>query len=196
MKENIGYFYKEDLSLNMGLNDIAQLNRRLLFADREFVENLSSCVQPIAAGIVMTKTGKILTVNKTKKSTGGVSPERDKTLLYVGGHISMEDEGQNTLETLIFGMKREINEELNIEIEDNQIKKPFLVYTPTSLKSSKHMGVLFPVVIEKECDLKFTDGKCMFIPFEKVREIENLEDWSSIVYKEIEKDKVKSNRTK
>lgn len=35
----------------------------------------------------MTKSGKILTVNKTAKATGKISPEKDKTLLYVGGHL-------------------------------------------------------------------------------------------------------------
>ena len=187
MKEKIGYIPMEKLNLKSGLNKINLDNSSILFGDREFVEQLKSFVQPICAAMILTKNGKILTVNKTAKSTGKISPEKDKTLLYVGGHLDISDENDDLFETFKSGMKREVLEELNLKISDKQIKNPVVVYTPTSTKSSRHMGIIFPVVVEKAFETSFTDGQCKFADLKDVAKIENLEDWSKIAFKEISK---------
>ena len=62
-------------------------------------------------------------------------------------------------------------------------------YTPTTEKSAKHVGVIFPVVIEKEFDVKFSDGKCKFIEINKLKDIKNLEPWSELIAKNVLKTK-------
>lgn len=188
MKELIGYFYKESLNLQLGLNDLEKLKQsKILFAERWFVEELLTCVQPVCAAMIVTKTGKILAVNKSSKSTGKFSPEKDKTLLYVGGHLDISDEKDDIFETFKSGLKREVHEELCLNLSDKLIKNPVVVYTPTGAKSSIHMGIIFPVVLEKELETSFTDGKCKFVDIKEVSKIDNLEEWSKIAFKEISK---------
>ena len=86
----------EKLNLKSGLNKINLDNSSILFGDREFVEQLKSFVQPICAAMILTKNGKILTINKTATSTGKISPEKDKTLLYVGGHLDISDKNEDS----------------------------------------------------------------------------------------------------
>ena len=115
--EKIGFIKKEETNLLHGLNSIEKLIKPIEFDDREVVEERNDVVQPVCAGVVMTKSGKILTVNKTAKATGKISPEKDKTLLYVGGHLGFEDIAGDVVTTFKNGMKREILEELNFEIK-------------------------------------------------------------------------------
>ena len=82
-------------------------------------------------------------------------------------------------------MKREIREEIDLIIEDDEIHMPIVVYNSTPEKSSKHLGIIFPVFIEKSIDVSFTDGKCRFVDITSLDNINNLESWSEIVIEEV-----------
>ena len=183
--EKIGYINKSEIHLTHGVNSIESILAEIQFGEREIVEEYSHVVQPVCAGAIITKTGKVLVVNKTAKSTGKISPEKNKTLLYVGGHLDSEDYTGCTYETLVHGMRREILEELGFKVKMEEIGKPIVTYTPTSEKSAKHMGIIFPVIIEKEFDTNFTDGKCRFFKIEELKSIKNFESWSEIILDEI-----------
>ena len=120
-------------------------------------------------------------------SISGKSPEKNKTLLYIGGHLDISDVSSSNLQTFANGMKREILEETGFVVEDNKLHNPILTYSSTTEKSSKHLGIIFPVVIDNCFDTTFTDGKCQFVKIDSLEEIENFESWSEIIYNEIVK---------
>ncbi|MBR4998825.1 MAG: NUDIX domain-containing protein [Clostridia bacterium] len=184
--EKIGYIGKNNLTLTNGLNSIDRLkNIEIQYGNRNMVEERSDFVQPICAGVIITNENQILIVNKNIKSTGVKSPEKDKTLLYIGGHLDELDFSNNNYETFINGMKREIFEELGLEIDNAKIKQPILTYTPTTEKSAKHLGIIFPIVIDAPFETTFTDGKCKFVKIDDLNKIENFESWSQIILKEL-----------
>jgi len=186
--EKVGYINKDILGLNEGLNSKIKLNGvTILYDDREILEQRNDVVQPICAGVIMTKDNKVLVLNKNSKATGINSPEKDKSLLYIGGHLDAVDGAQTNLISCANGMVREIAEETGVEIsiEEGSLSRAILTYTPTSEKSARHFGVIFPVVIEKAFDTTFTDGKCRFVDIESLSQIKNFESWSEIIKKEL-----------
>ena len=186
--EQIGYIQKENLNLRKGINNIEDiLASKIYFGDRNVVENSEDSVQPVCCAMIYTRNEKVLTVNKTAKSTGSVSPEKDKTLLYVGGHLSVEDHNKNSnLETFFKGMLREVKEELNIDLKTCALCLGAVgTYTPDTIKSQKHLGIIFTIEVEKEFETSFTDGKCKFVDYKDIKNICNLESWSTLLYKHI-----------
>ena len=183
--EKIGYIAKDKLGLCDGLNSIEKLKyTKILFDYRSKIELRNDVVQPVCAGVIITKDGYVLTLCKTNKSAGK-SLEKNSTLLYVGGHLDIEDSCKSNINTFIKGMRREVLEEINIDIGNNNIYNPIVTYTPTTETSAKHFGVIFPVVIEKCFDISFIDGECKFMKIEELSRIKNLESWSEIILKEI-----------
>ena len=184
--EKIGYINKNNLNLANGLNSIDVLKEiEIQYESRDIVENQNDTVQPVCAGIIITKNNQILIINKNSKSTGNKSPEKDKTLLYIGGHLDITDTSKSNLQTFANGMKREIEEELGLKIDINSVQTPILTYTPISEKSAKHLGIIFPIIIENSFDTTFTDGKCKFVDIDSLDNITNFESWSEIILKEI-----------
>ena len=184
--EKVGYINKGNLSLTNGLNSIDELKDvKIEYGNRDAVEERNDVVQPICAGVIITKSEQILVINKNKKATSKISPEKDKTLLYIGGHLDISDTSTSNLHTFANGMKREVSEELGIEIKDASVGNPISTYTPVSEKSARHLGVIFPIIIEKSFDTTFTDGKCKFVEISDLKNITNFETWSEIILKEI-----------
>jgi len=184
--EKIGFIEKEKISLRDGFNSIDRLkNVEIKYADRDLVEERNDVVQLICAGVIMTTDNQILIVNKSKESTGEQSPERNKTLLYIGGHLDISDNSESNMQTFKAGLKREIIEEIGLNIKDDEICSPFVTYTSTPEKSAKHLGIIFPVVIEKSFDVSFIDGKSKFVNISGLSEVENFGSWSEIVLEEI-----------
>ncbi|MBO5394309.1 MAG: hypothetical protein J6A28_00170 [Clostridia bacterium] len=186
--EKIGYIDKSKLALLSGLNSSSQLNDvELKYENRDIIEQRNDVVQPICAGVMMTKDNKILVVNKKAKATGEKSPEKGKSLLYIGGHLDIADRAEANFQTFSLGMRREIEEEMGFALtnENASLKSPIVLYTPLTEKSARHLGVIFPVIIERSFDTTFTDGKCKFVDINVLSEIDNFEAWSEIILKEI-----------
>ena len=184
--EKIGYIKKNKISLKNGLNSIDVLkNIDVNFGDRDIIENRNDVIQIICAGVIISNDGQILIVKKSSKATGSNSPEKNKTLLYVGGHLDVSDISKDNFHTFMLGMKREIQEETGLNILDKDINNPILTYTPINEKSSRHLGVIFPIIIDKSIQTPFSDGKCKFVDIDSLKGIENFESWSEIILKEI-----------
>lgn len=181
--EKIGYIKREKLKLHAGKNDVESIISSITFDCRDEVEQRDDVIQVICAGVILTDK-EVLTIKKSKQSTGSDSPEKDKILLYIGGHLDEADKVEDFVETLKNGMKREILEEINYTVKDNEIGYPIAVYMPVNDKSKRHLGVIFPVKINKQFNRGFTDGKCKFVDINKVENINNLEEWSKIILKE------------
>ena len=182
--ENVGYIEKNNLKLGFGKNDINDIIGDIKFGCRDEVEQRADVIQLICAGVIFTDK-EILTLKKSKKQTGNNSSEQGKTLLYVGGHLDEIDNVNNFVNTLKNGMKREIFEELDYSVDERFVGSPLVVYTPINDKSKRHLGVIFPIKINDIFNADFIDGKCKFIEIGEVENINNLEEWSKIILKEL-----------
>lgn len=174
--EKIGYFeiFNKELEKELKAGNIK-------FADREFVERHQGLLQPVCVASIQTKDNKVLIVHKATNSTSANSSEKNKTLLYVGGHVAEQDVQKDISSTFIATMKREVLEELNYEIKDTDIKDVMCLYVPNFNKKSQHFAFIYSVVIDKELDVSFTDGKCKFVNKNELNKIDNFEVWSKAI---------------
>ena len=198
--EKIGYFessIKDELV--HGINSVKILsNKEIKFKDRSIIEN-SDYIQPLPIAVITNKEkSKVLVVKKNKERTSKESPERDKLLLYLGGHLREEDDiDKNLNKTINKGLHRELREELGRSISVNS-DDSFLIYTPTTDKSKKHLAICHVVTLDLENE-KFNPSKEEFISKKgksesgqvleisklKNKKPEDMEDWSREILKEV-----------
>ena len=153
--EKIGYFSSEILNkLKFGVNSIDIItNESLLFGNRDIVEK-ENYIQPIAIVVITNSSrDKVLVVKKGTKRTSENSPERNKLLTYIGGHIRIEDLRDSNISTLIQTLHREVYEEIGESLNIQQ-SNPFLIYTPDNDVSKKHLAVCFSIEMDLD-DRKF-----------------------------------------
>jgi len=147
--EKIGYF-KNDLSkqLSQGVNSSQLLNEsELLFGNREKIED-DWHIQPIPIVVITNeKRNKVLVVKKKESATSKSSPEKNKLLLYLGGHVREEDEGSNIFETLNTTLYREIEEEIGESLSLKNKRPEFLIYDKNTYRSQKHIAVCYVISI-------------------------------------------------
>lgn len=162
--EKIGYLLDTFASfLSDGINDFGMIaGRPLFFQERHLVEE-ENYIQPVIIAVITDKERKkVLVLRKTEAKTGKTSPEFNRTLLYLGGHVRKEDQLDHLSNLKVFkrALEREIKEEINevIHIGDQE---PFLIYTPVSIKSKKHLAVCF--VIEMDLENKKFSTKDEFV---------------------------------
>lgn len=206
--EKVGYFEKANLIHNGLINGINEYDRiigkeKLQFKDRDSVEKSDELIQPLPIAIITNKErDKVLVVKKSEKKTSKDSPEKNKVLLYIGGHIRQEDSKQTTTNTINKSLTREIKEEIgeSINFENN---KPILIYTPDySKKSKRHLAICH--IVEMDLNIrkfKITSdehvmkagtsisGHVLSISDIIKNEFENLESWSKEILKEVFKAK-------
>lgn len=158
LMENIGYltslsksieFLTEKRFLPMQNDDFSIDSQKINFGLRNDVENDSNLIQPIPIAVITDSNRKqVLTVKKRKEAVTDDSPEKDKILLYVGGHTRAEDfteaHAKDLLSICRYTLHREVKEELGISLSFDEIE-PHLIYTPDSPKSKKHLAVCFLV---------------------------------------------------
>lgn len=182
--EKIGYIPKEDLGcLASGLCAIAPklLQPRLRFANREEVEADDNLIQPVCVANFITSDGKLFAVRKTPEAAKAGSPEYDKLLLYVGGHMNPCDQ-----QSFAHAVRREVLEELGVSLDFSNIQ-PFGIYTPTTAKSARHLAICFRATVSAdEFQPQFTGEELAFgrhsgiflAPSEVLAEQSHLEPWS------------------
>ncbi len=204
-------FFDEKLSLELvtGINSIEILGKhKLEFGNRKQIEK-SNKMQPISIAVITNKSrDKVLLVKKSKARTSKDSPERDKSLLYIGGHGRIEDlkDSKSILPTLQETLHREINEEIgeSISIEN---KTPFLIYTPDNEKSKKHLAICYVIEMDlKDKKFKLTSdefimktgtsksGRVLSIKEIVDTEFSNLESWSKEILKEVFKTSIEQTK--
>ena len=202
LMEKVGYLKKNDILMDVLnsknfflMDELQHILPNIEFDQREKVENNNLLLQPIPIAIISNKSGnKVLMVKKNKTAVSMDSPEKDKWLIYVGGHSRQED-ATDILSNDFLGvcrvtLKREIDEEIGVSVALGNIE-PFFIYTPTSNKSKNHLAVCFKVIIDEETtkfrldphELTLNKGKSKSGKLIKVNELEyeNLEDWSRVI---------------
>jgi len=150
--EKIGYF-ESDLvnTLKRGVNEVDKIEKLPInYNNRDIVED-KDYIQPIPIAIITNpQRNKVLMVKKSDKRTSTESPERSKSLIYIGGHVRKEDEkNKNVLTTIERCLHREIQEEIgeSLSVRDS---KPFLIFTPDNEKSKKHLAVCYILEMDLE----------------------------------------------
>jgi len=158
--EKIGYIdvdIKDDLTYGKNPFDKIKL-KQIEFDNRDKVEQ-SNYIQPIAIAVITNpERNRILVVKKSTKRTSKSSPESERILLYIGGHVRIEDyyisrDNKRLLSIIQKTLHREIQEEIG-ESFSIRNSTPFLIYTPDNPKSRKHLAVCFVIEIPLD-DKKF-----------------------------------------
>lgn len=199
LMEKIGYFdLAETLKLKLyqkaifKYREIKNILGDIKFDLRNKVEQSNDYLQPIPIAVITNRDhSKILTIKKSPKAMSAESPEKDRLLLYIGGHPRYEDftdiNSKNFLSICRYTLRREVREELGVSLAFNEIE-PFLIYTPNSEKSKKHIAVCFVVEMDTEGlklrldpnELILNKGTSRSGKFHKIEEIQNMnyESWS------------------
>jgi predicted NUDIX family phosphoesterase len=205
--ERIGYFNRSNLDQELPDNfAFSHLKRykRLKFDFRHKVEENPEQVQPIPISVITNKErNKILVVKKNKGKTSTDSPELEKILLYLGGHVREEDcihcsnHEKDLLQVLRYTLQREIKEETGIDfIPDEKIHDPLCIWIKNNDRSKKHLAICYimetnfdAIKVKLDKNEFVTSGKTKsgsVIEINKIAEFYNeLEDWSKIILKNI-----------
>jgi hypothetical protein len=203
IKEDIGYL-PQNLSQRLieGVNDFSVLdNQELEFGEREFIESTNN-IQPIPIAVITNEEKtKVLIVRKSAKKAEVGSPERNRYLLYMGGHIRQEDKhdnGNTLIEIFRNTLNREIYEEIGESIYSKEVK-PFLIYNTDNPKSKKHLAICFTIklkdfeyknfkIVSEELVRKSgtsKSGHTLSIDDVKFNYANNFEPWSLAILKHI-----------
>jgi predicted NUDIX family phosphoesterase/thymidylate kinase len=205
LMERIGYLTPTDTNLSYlqqhRFLKCQQFEFETIFGSIEFdmrssVESNPSLLQPVPIAVITDKEKQyVLTVKKRKNAVSEDSPEKDKILLYVGGHSRAEDltdiNSKDLLSVCRYTLHREVKEELGISISFDEIE-PYIIYTPDIPKSKQHVAICFIVERDDIDELKFRiDEKELILnrgtsksgTFQSVSELfqeesQNLEPWS------------------
>lgn len=206
LMEKIGYIPRDDLKRIFNTNktfsaagDFSASFRNLRFGPRKEIEANSDYIQPIPIAVIANEDRtKVLVIRKNESNTGLVSPELKKDLLYVGGHIRIEDMLNwhcPIMDIFKNALVRELNEELGISVSKDLLRqKPAVFYTPDGDKSDKHVAICFFIQLSEDTkfhldanELVLNRGKSKSGRFVDVRDIiidpYSLEDWSKLIMK-------------
>ena len=151
MVEKIGYISTEILQNKDLLSSLKGVT--LLFGNRFEVEKDSKAIQPIPIAVIINKSrDKLLVVKKNVKTTDKNSPEKDKLLGYIGGHVRYEDNVKDDFfKTIQNALHREIQEEIN-ESVSICATDPILIYANDNERSRRHLAICY--IVEMDLDNK------------------------------------------
>ena len=206
LMERVGFFdrterIKELFSdkVFIPFSDIKNEIPKIYFDFRDKVEENVEVIQPIPIAVIRDKNqDKFLIIKKSKNAVSADSPEKDKELIYVGGHPRYEDQTASNMEDFLSicktTLKREINEEIGISIALDD-RDPFCLYTQSDSTSKKHMAICFIIDVEEKSiklrldpqELVLNKGTSKSGKFVEINEISLnlLEDWSRTILTDI-----------
>jgi predicted NUDIX family phosphoesterase len=159
ISERIGYIKRDTVTISdvcVSSKSVPSLLSSLEFNYRSDVENDDTLLQPVPIVVVTNRQrSKILAVEKKPKSqTSHPSPETNKLLLYLGGHIREEDtlesDNKSVLEVSRFALHREVKEEIGIDFYPDHGSELFCIWDKTTTRSAKHIAVCY--VLEEDLD--------------------------------------------
>ena len=198
LMERIGYINRTKEIDKIINNKVIEYNKLTPFLSpiefdlRDIVEARLELLQPLPIAVITNRDkSKLLVIKKNKNAVSANSPEKDKHLIYVGGHSRYEDKTESNSTDFISicktSLKREIKEEIGISVALNNIN-PIFIYSTKTNTSQKHLAVCFIVSVDESSiklrldshELVLNKGKSKsgkFLSFEEIQTLE-LEDWS------------------
>jgi len=205
--ESICYLFRSSLDENLPqsflYSDAIVAMVSFQFGSRPEVEDADGKVQPIPIVVITNKNrDAVFVVKKKSDTTSEFSPESEKLLLYLGGHVRDEDvhansDGSDFLSIARFALHREIKEETGIDYYPSREEtNPLCIWIRSNDRSKRHLAICY--VMEADFStIRFKldknefattgstkSGKVIAVKdlFEKYHD---LEDWSQIILKEI-----------
>lgn len=188
-------------SLTAPLSRISEKPMRLRYGSRHLVERSRLIVQPIAVAVVTNQARtKVLALRKSSAALGQEpSPERNRMLLYAGGHIRIEDSrlasGRSLESVARKALERELREELGTALKAGEAEVLCVWDRSSGEKSQKHLAVCFVCevdfdIFEPKIDVwEFANEDSSREPMEIVNVSElntdDLEPWSRAIYDSI-----------
>jgi predicted NUDIX family phosphoesterase len=159
LEEKVGYIHSSvTKNLLEGVNNWSAISDCTLNYDNRSIVEFTDNIQPVPIAVITNyEKTKVLVLKKNLKRVSKDSPERDKVLVYAGGHIRLEDQNKSGNDRFIDVVRntfrRELQEELGESITVNS--EPYVIYTPSyNDKSAKHLAVCFIVTMDLD-DKKF-----------------------------------------
>jgi predicted NUDIX family phosphoesterase/thymidylate kinase len=156
------------------------------FVPRSFAEQNANFLQPIPCAI-LRYDDKILFLKRKKPG----HPLHDTYAVWAGGHASQADDGP---ELLINTLERELSEEVFIKEAFDLKRTPVgLIRTDEDARASRHIGVLFEVVLTSgdvalalnQKEFRETRGSSMsgkLVEISRIAEFyDSLGDWSKSI---------------
>jgi 8-oxo-dGTP pyrophosphatase MutT (NUDIX family) len=209
ISEKIGFINRDNVSdiseVLINSSSISALKSPLNYGYRSDVE-VSDSLQPVPILVVTNKERtKVLSFQKKSKSqTSETSPEANKLLIYLGGHVRQEDQiesSQNDALTVSrFALHREVKEEIGIDFYPPSDSELFCVWDKSTDRSIKHLGICY--LLEEDLEtLKIKLDKNEFkesviVEVDKLDDFINeyrkkkkakleLESWSKLILKNV-----------
>ncbi len=149
--EKIGYLTKTNfISLKNGISNVNLIaSDSISYNNRNIVEK-EKFIQPIAIAVITNKEkSKVLVVKKSTTRTSKISPEMNKLLLYIGGHVRIEDEttSSNIFKIIENTLHREIQEEIGESITIKN-SNSFLIYSNDNERSKRHLAICYVITMD------------------------------------------------
>jgi predicted NUDIX family phosphoesterase len=217
--EKIGYVPRKALNGNIATvfrySEIkSAIDNNLMFDFRDKIEPDEQLVQFIPVAVFKDKAAnRFITGRKALKAVSPNSPERDRILLYFGGHVREEDSGlfhhPPAIEVMKQCMYREVKEEIGIDI-DAPDTNPFCIWVRDGTKSERHIAVVF--LLERDIDeVKIAIDDEEFVRWEKKgtpgtgdiidesglrANVKSLDSWSRNIIETIAKVELNPPKTK
>jgi len=203
VSEQIGYcerscFSQFESRTHWRLSEMSALPQ-LSFDRRDEVEADASKVQMVPVlTITNPEQSHVLVLKKKDNGAGASSPEKDRLLLYAGGHIRREDligaSSDAFLDVAKRALVREIKEELDLSVAVDD-DDPFFIWDKQHPRSQKHIAVCFTHHVDfsqlrvkldaYEFTQKSARGKSgRVLAMDKVVN-EPLEQWSTVIVQEL-----------
>lgn len=116
------------------------------YIPRSQAETDNSYKQVIPYVLVFDEEGKVLYYQRC-------GSEKRLSGLYsagIGGHVNDKDTGYSIFDTVVTGLKREMFEELGIEIKETQLQFLGMINEERTEVGHCHIGVVFKVLLENE----------------------------------------------
>lgn len=195
LNEKIAYIAKEDLQINFQSKFTPKISFlpeiTFGFLERSIIEDDLNKVQIVAvAAIIDKKTNRIFRIKKKKELTPGDTPEADRHLFYISGHVRKEDQFKkniNLLDMAKYCIERELKEEIGISANVDK-DDLLLIWDTDIIKSSKHLAIVFPYFVDESLftprinitEFEIDKSSGIFVSIND-NEIENMEFWSQVI---------------
>jgi predicted NUDIX family phosphoesterase len=206
IEEKIAYFPRHRLSDELpnafSFTESGLVEVTLQYGPREEIEADSNCVQPIPIVVVRDKNSdRLLIVKKNKARTSESSPESNKLLFYLGGHVREEDQHNSSENAFLaiakYALTREVEEEIGLSfVPESDDTDPLCIWIRDNERSKKHLAICF--IYKADIDtLKFKldanefivtgktkSGSIMHVS-DALKKPEDVEGWSEIIGEKI-----------
>lgn len=202
--EKIGFFDRAELDNALPeFFDFSALRPNIVpdFAVRDTVEADNEKIQPIPILVVTNQEStEILVVKKNRSSTSVESPEAERLLLYLGGHIRKEDmiesDSDDLREIASYALHREVKEEIGFDYYPSKDVSPLCFWVRSNPRSERHFAMChvlktdlanFRIRLDKNEFVTHSSsksGKILKIS-EVMDDASSLEDWSKLILRKV-----------